>query len=154
MGAFELVVPIAGDQQRGRRADPPAEQAKDVEGALVRPVDVLEHDDGRWAARKLVQKRFGDLVRPRLATHEFVERAARLLRDVDERAERPRREQWVAQTPQGTRLSRKGLAEVPQQYRLANAGLATQEDEPACAVVAHGAGPCRQCSECLFSLQE
>ena len=154
VSAFELVVPIAHEQQRRGRSDPPAEQAKDVERAFIRPVDILEHDDGRWAGRKLVEKRFGYLVRPSLAPHELVERAARLLRDVDERAERPRCEQRVTQAPQGTRLYRKGVTEVPQEDRLADACLAAQEHEPARARVAHGAGPRCQCSERLVSLQE
>ena len=40
--AVELVVAVAGDDERGDGRDAPAEQAQDVERRLVGPVDVLE----------------------------------------------------------------------------------------------------------------
>ena len=47
IGDVELVVAVAGDDERGHRLDPAGEQAEDVERRLVGPVHVLEHEDGR-----------------------------------------------------------------------------------------------------------
>jgi hypothetical protein len=45
--AIEFIVPVRRQDERRRRADPPAQDAEDVEGRLVCPVDVLEHDHER-----------------------------------------------------------------------------------------------------------
>jgi hypothetical protein len=43
----ERVVAVGRQQHRGQRGDAPAEEAQDVQGGVVGPVDVLDHQQGR-----------------------------------------------------------------------------------------------------------
>ncbi len=102
MRAFELVVSIRHDDESRHRVDPPGEQAEDVESRLVRPVHVLEDQDGR-ARRELVANLLEDVARRRGACEERVETRSR--GKVRERAERSRREQRIARADEDTRCS-------------------------------------------------
>jgi hypothetical protein len=128
VGAVELVVAIAGEDERGHALDLAREQAQHVEGRLVGPMEVLEHEDGRAPAGQLADERTGDLVRPGLARDELLEVAAGHLGDVEQRTERPRGEQAVAGTPEDARRIVALIAERAQQDRLAGARLAAHED--------------------------
>ena len=83
---------------------------------------------------ELVADRGGDLMRLHAtAADELLELAAHGLGDLEQRAERPRREQSVARAPEhaGGRLVL--VAELPHEGGLADARLAADEDEPAAA---------------------
>src|SRR6266511_4150819 len=47
MGGIDLVVTVRDEHERARRLHPPPEHSENVEGGLVSPVDVLEHEHGR-----------------------------------------------------------------------------------------------------------
>ena len=72
------------------------EQAEHVEGRLVGPVQVLEHQDGRVHRPELAQEALHHGVRRRVRGGELLELAAGRLRDVEQRTERARGEQRVA----------------------------------------------------------
>ena len=128
MGAIELVVAVAGEDERGHALDLARQQAQHVERRLVGPMEVLEDEDGWAPPGQLADERAGDLVRPGLARDELLELAAGHLGDVEERAERARREQALARTPEDARRVAAPIAERAQQDRLAGARLAPDED--------------------------
>jgi hypothetical protein len=100
VAAVELVVAIRRDEERGHRLDPAREELEDVECRLVRPVDVLEHEDRPGPRLQLVSQRRHDLVRHRAALDELLQLAVRLLGDTEQRPERPRREKRIAGAPE------------------------------------------------------
>ena len=55
MGTIERIIPIARNHDRGRRAQPPAEQTKHIECPLVGPMHILDHNDSRHPGRKLAR---------------------------------------------------------------------------------------------------
>jgi hypothetical protein len=125
----QLVVAVAGDQQRRDARDPPAAQPQHVERRLVGPVHVLEHDDRRPA--QLAQERRGHDVRRCALRHRRGELAAGDRADVLQGTQRGEREERVALTPQDLRVA--VLAEAAQQGGLADARLAGHEHQPAAA---------------------
>ena len=131
VGAVELVVAVAGDEQRRDGRDAAAEQAQHVERRLVGPVHVLEHDDRRLAAGQLAQQRRGDRVGGGAVGDGLRELAAGDRGDVGQRSERGQREERVAVAPEDPRRLRPALAEAAQEHGLADAGLARHEHEPA-----------------------
>jgi hypothetical protein len=92
-------------------------------------------------------------VRPRLTLHKLAELATRHLRDIDQRAERPRREQGIARPPQHTRRTHL-ITETPQQKRLPNTRLTANEHETAVSLTAHRGNPRRQGSQRALPLEE
>ena len=88
VGAVELVVAVAGDEQRRDGRDATAEQAEHVERRLVGPVHVLEHDDRRLPLGELAQERRGDRVGRSAVGDGFRELAAGDRGDVGQRSER------------------------------------------------------------------
>ena len=66
--SVELVVAVRRDQQCGRVLDSPSQQSNDVDGCLVRPVQVFEDEDGRLRAGELLEQDVGDAIRNRPAT--------------------------------------------------------------------------------------
>ena len=142
----ELVVAVGGDYEGGERLDAPRDDSQYVEGRLVRPVHVLDHDDGRFDAFQLAHHRGRDLVWLDAAGRGPLEIAAGCVSDVEERAERPRGVERVARASKdpGGRGVR---GEAAHERRLADAGLATDEHEAAAsggADVFEQAGECRE----------
>jgi hypothetical protein len=90
----ELVVAVRHEHERGQALDPPAEQPQEIEGRLVRPVQILEHEHSGLYP-ELVEERADHLVRPRASFHQATQLAAGRLGDVCERPERAGREQRV-----------------------------------------------------------
>jgi len=70
--SVELVIPEARDHECGCALDPAPDEPEDVERGLVRPVDVLEDQDGR-AVLELGHQRRDDVVRPRARLDEPAE---------------------------------------------------------------------------------
>jgi hypothetical protein len=130
MAAAELVGAI-GDKDEGvNRVDPPTEQPQDVERRLVGPVHVFEHEDGPGSRPELIIQRRSDLVRLRPALDELFELSAGLLRDVQERSERTRREERVACSPEDAHRVTLVVEERPHESGLADARLAPEEEQP------------------------
>ena len=132
MRAVELVVAVARDDQRRHRLDATAKQPQHVERGLVRPVQVLEHEDGRSVRLQFARQRRHDLVRLHSARHDLLELAAACLGDAEQRAERARREERVAAAPEDPRRAAALFAELSQERGLADPCLAADEhDVPA-----------------------
>ena len=127
-GPVQLVVAVAGHDQRRHRLDAAAQQRQHVERRLVGPVQILQDDDGARPRAGLAGDHRHHLVRLRARVEEVAQLTAGLVGDVDERAERAGREQRVAGAPENP-VALGG--EAAQQGRLAAAGLAAQEDEHA-----------------------
>ena len=130
MTAAELVIPIAGDQQGGRCLDPAAEQSQHVERRLVRPVDVLEHDDRRRTLPELREQGRSDLIWSRPAGAQTGELPTDPRRNIDQRAKRPGGEEGVAGPPKdlGARML---IGEAAQERGLANPSFAGEDAEAA-----------------------
>jgi len=111
-----LLRPAGDDQAPARARQAAAEQRHEVQGGVVRPVQVLDHERGRRA--QLVEYR-GQQVLAR-AGDGLRQRSAGLPRRVAQRAERPRGDQRVAGAPQDAVLARHGRDE----RRLADPRLA------------------------------
>src|SRR4029453_15520121 len=100
-----------------------------VERRLVCPLQILEHEDGRPARCELADQRRGNGLWLSAFVHDLKELAARLLRDIDERPQRRRREERIAGAPEKTgRVVLMG-AEPSQEGRLADARLAGHGNE-------------------------
>ena len=111
MVSDDLVVAVGRDDERVRAVDAAAEHTQDVEGGIVGPVNVLQHE--RPAA---LQRRCRN--GPRVAGIEP---------DVEERPQGRRRREVLARAPQDIADT---VRERPDERRLADAGLAAQEDDP------------------------
>ena len=96
----QLLLPIAQGDHGADRLDAAGDEADHVERRLVRPVDVLDHDDRRPAPAQLFDERRGHGVWDRVAAKEVAQSVARLGRDVVERAERLRRQERIAHPPE------------------------------------------------------
>jgi hypothetical protein len=127
MAQRELVVAIGRDDERRRRVHLARQEAQDVEGRLVGPVQVLEDEHGRRAARELAQQGHRDLVRVRPARGHACELAAGVLGDVEQRTESAGREERVARPPQDPGRLPAGVSEAARQRRLPGARLAGEE---------------------------
>jgi hypothetical protein len=123
----ELIVAIGGDDKRRNGLNPADEQPEHVKRRLVRPVDVLEHEDGRSAYAKLLDQRGDDLIRHRAALQQSGELAFRLLRDLEQWAQRTGREQRLAGAPE--QAGRRAVAELTDQRRLADARFTPHEHD-------------------------
>jgi hypothetical protein len=127
-----LVVAVGDNQQRPGALHPPPQEHQQVQGGLVGPVGVLDHD--HLAPRRLcelVQERGEDgLPRPPRG-EQLGEPAARLPGDVVQRPQGTGREQRVTGPQQGPDVRRLPLGEPLDHRRLADAGLARQQDDAA-----------------------
>ena len=140
MGPAELVIAIRRDEERIKPFDPAGDETNDVERALVRPVDVFQHDDRGRSPRELLDERVREAVRIRTAANEVVERSADRPREVDERSQRPRHEERIARSREHMRALRHLRAETPHESALADPRLACDEHETSgpCAYLGEG----------------
>src|SRR5439155_22686480 len=100
-----LVVPMAGEHECGDRLHKASEQPQDIEGRLVRAMQILEHED-RWRpCPQLAHERRGNLIRSRAGLHELLQLSPGALGDVDEGPERTRSEQRITSAQQKTRAA-------------------------------------------------
>ena len=134
MRPIELVVAVRRDHERVHRLDAAAEQPKDVERCLVRPVHVLDDDDRGLPGAQLVAERRKDGLRLLAPLDDVREGRAALERDVHERPQRTRCVQTVARPPQDAGRVGTVAAELLNERRLADARLAGDEREPARAL--------------------
>ncbi|CAA9565886.1 MAG: hypothetical protein AVDCRST_MAG49-3046 [uncultured Thermomicrobiales bacterium] len=126
----DLVVAVGDDQQRADPAQPPAEEAEQVERGLVGPVGVLDHRQRRGQpGAELGQGRPEDPVARRVLGQQPVEPGAGRRRDVAQRPERRRRREGVARPHQHPRPPPRRLAEAADERGLADPGLPGHERE-------------------------
>lgn len=127
----ELVVAMRCDEEAGSVLEPAAEEGDRVERCLVRPVQVLEHCDGRRATQ-FHQERRED--RDAVRVCEGVEqRSARLTGDIVHRPERTRSEERFARTGDDTCIAARLLRERSNECRLSDPGLTEDEGDTAAA---------------------
>ena len=125
----ELVVAVAREHERGNGVDPAGEQLQDVEGRLVRTLQILEHEDRRRLPPQLASERRRNLMRLRSCLDEVLELSADGFGDVEEGPERTRSEQRVARAPEQPRAGGGVVTEASEESSLADAGLAPDEHE-------------------------
>ena len=124
--ALQLVVAIGRDHQRRHRRHAAAEQLHQIERRLVGPVQILQHDDRRTAQR--TPQRHEHLTGGCPTLGQLGQLAADLGRDVEQRPERPRREQRLT-APGEHRHRRVPLAEGAHQRGLPGARLPGQQHQ-------------------------
>jgi hypothetical protein len=125
----QFVVPVGGDDEHWGRLDPASEHPEHVESGLVRPVQILEHDDRRAALSQDAHELGEDEERPGATLHERGQLAPRLLRQVREGTQRTRREERLAAAPEDLGGVAVAVAERADERRLADTGLAAHEHE-------------------------
>ena len=141
MPGGNLAVAEGDDEERRQRADAAAEHGERIERRLVRPVHVLQHENGGVGRKlELLDEQRLDVVRRRPCR----ERARELRRDasgeVAERAERPRDRKVVARADEHARPRVEPLEEPRDERRLADSRLAVDEDGAALAMLGRSVG--------------
>ncbi len=97
MPRTQLVVPVGHDQQRAHLGKAASRQAQHIERRLIGPLQILEHDQRpRAAVGQLTQQRGGDRVRLSAGTDQLDQLPADRVREIEERTQRPRRQQRLA----------------------------------------------------------
>jgi hypothetical protein len=109
----ELVVAVAGDDQGRNRLNSAGKQSQHVERRLVRPMHVLEHEDGWSACPQFAHERRDDLVRLHATRYDLLELAAGAIGDLEQWTERARGEQRIAAAPEDPRRLAALFAEAP-----------------------------------------
>ena len=126
----KLVLAIRDDDQGAQRLGAPGEQAQDVEGRLVRAVDILEDRDRRAPRLQFLRKRDEDRVRFLALVNRGQECSLCGRGDVDQRAQGPGRLEGVALAPEHARSGAVLIAELAYECALADARLAGDEHQP------------------------
>ena len=138
------------DHQQRQRVDAAGEEAHEVGGRLVGPVQVF-HDEHAGRLAQGVQHRGEDLVLGRRVAQACGDGGPEPARDVAQRAERARGAQRVAHAPQ--HRHRHPLGERAEQRRLADARL-TDEQHHCAATRRRPLGPGLQHVDRVFALQQ
>ncbi len=136
MRPVELVVAVGREHQHAGGLDAPGQQADGVEGGLVGPVQVLEHQRRDPGAAQGAEQRRDHRARRAAGGHDVGELAAELVGDVEERAERARRVQRVA-GPGDHPQRGVGGDERPHQDGLADPRLPGDEHDAPAGTGAH-----------------
>ena len=131
MARVDRLVAIAEHDQYVSGGNSAREQPDHVEGRLVRPVRVLDHEHGHLVAAQLLEERRGDLIRRRLGEQKACKGRPHLEGDVVDRPERTSREERVAGAPQHVRRRRTLGAEALDQGGLPAAGLGRDDGQAA-----------------------
>ena len=130
-GSHETVIAVGRQDQDPQRGDPPCKEPQQIQRRVIRPVHVFEHHQAR--RRGLGQRDQRRVEGPATVTvaykvdDPFPERS----RDVHQRAERPRRGQRLARTPERSDLGEDMRTELRCQRGLARTHLASYQHEPA-----------------------
>ena len=129
----QAVVPVGDDEQHRGAAQPPAQVAEQVKGGLVGPVDVLNDNHVQPPGRAdLGEQRTEQFLAAGAGPAAVQQRAAELVGQVEQRPERPRREQAVAHAPRPASI-RQVPAQPLDQRRLPYSRLAAEQDQPSLA---------------------
>jgi hypothetical protein len=127
---LELVIAVGGENEDSGALDLSGEQPEHIERGLVRPVDVLEHEDGRSPGVGLSEQRRGEVVRAALSFEHGSELAPRVVRDVREGPQWPGREERVAGSREDPDVAVQLVAELLHDGCLADPCLARDQHEP------------------------
>ena len=154
MGAVDQLVAVADHEQDRYPAHAAADEADHVEGGLVSPVQVLQHQDGRGGRFELGHQGGGDVMRLRAAVELGLELSAGGAGDVEQRAQGARGEQRIARGPEHAHGAAHRAAELAQQRRLADPSLAAHEHDGAMRAAGDLAQPVRELRQLSRALQE
>jgi hypothetical protein len=138
--AADLVVPVGDHHHRGRAPDAPAHVPQHVEGGVVGPVDVLDHQDRRASGVGELGEHRGEHVVPGTLGQELFQPRGVAGERVAQRAERPRGDQVVAPADEDPRAPPDAGGERPHHAALADAGLTAEEHHAAPALRRRGQG--------------
>jgi hypothetical protein len=126
-----LAVAARQQEQDRQRADPAPEHRDHVEGRVVGPVHVLEHEHGRRRRQpQLRQQQAVDLVRGGAARERAPELRPDRVGEVVQRPERPRDREVVAGPDEDARARADVADEARDERRLADPRLARDDDDP------------------------
>ena len=154
MAGRHLTRAIGEDEQRRQRADAPSQDGDRVERRVVRPLDILENEDGRVRRPlQLGDQQRLDLVRGGAGGKSRRELSRDRAREVSKRAERPRDRQVVAGADERSRPAVEIVYEPRRESCLADAGLAGDEDHAARAPRG-GLASIGQDGECAVALEQ
>ena len=130
VGRGELVVTIRGDEHRAGALYAPADEAHEIESGLVRPVQVLEDEDGHalGLGQIVEQSTEQQLRRFPMACERATERRA-LCGDLPYRGECAWRGKGIARSPERARVASVLRDEAFDQRALAEPGLPGDEHE-------------------------
>jgi hypothetical protein len=126
----DLVVPVGDDHQGGRKTEPAGQEPEQVQGRLVGPVDVLDHQHGLHPGIAQPFEQSGKQHLPRRpVAKQLVEPAAERGGDVGQRAQRSRGGQRVTGAPWDPGGLPVPKGELLDQRRLADACLTPDQDQ-------------------------
>lgn len=114
MAPLELVVAERENDEHRDLLDPADQDAQDVERGLVRPMNILESEDGGSPSCERPCERPHELVKLAPLTERLGEIAAEAVGDVEQRSQGLGREEWIARTAEDLRAGRLALAELAQ----------------------------------------
>ena len=126
----DLVVADDADGERARLRDASQHEPKEVDGALVGPLQIVENEHRRRGAQIVVDGVENVVGRIAFGQHRLGG-GCEPVRDVVNRAERSRRRQRVARAPQHALVFHPAVDERLDERRLARAGLPRHEDQAA-----------------------
>ena len=119
MTPLELVVAVREKNECRHVLDLAAQDAQYVQCRLIRPVNVLEDDDGRSVSSECSHECAHELVQLAALREVLGKVSPDALGDVEQRSQGSRREEWIACTPEDRRAVQVLIAEVAEERRLA-----------------------------------
>jgi hypothetical protein len=126
----ELVVAVGDDQQGEAGTEAAGQEPQQVQGGLVGPVDVLDHQHGDHPAVPQPVEQGGEQHLPRrLLAKQLIQPAAERGGDVGQWAQRPRGGQRVTGAPQDPGSLPVPEGELVDQRGLADACLTAHQDQ-------------------------
>jgi hypothetical protein len=137
VGSSQGVGAIRADEECLDRIHPTSEQGEHVKGGFVSPMEVLQHQNSRSSGTQFMDKGEENFVRRSPPFYEVVELSAGHFPDREQGAERTRREQGIARTPEHVHRRRNRAAERTQKGRLPAPRFAVHEYHPAAALSFH-----------------
>ena len=128
------VVAVGGEDEAGERVEATGDESEEVEGGLVGPLQVFEHEHGGGRRRGQLGEDGVEHLGLVAARERVGERTGAVAGDVGERAERARGEEIVAAAEQHPTLGEVVVEQLLHESRLADAGLAADEHEVPAAI--------------------
>jgi len=125
-----LIVPVRHQHQHRHPAQPPPQEAHQVNGRLISPMQILHRHHGEDGRGKLGRERGEQPVPRRPPAAQPGQIPTGLRADIKQRAQRPRGQQAITGTPQPAGSPAATLERL-QQRGLANPGLPRHQNQPA-----------------------
>ena len=130
MGGRELIVPVGSDHQSRHDLGTPPQHRDHVKRRLIRPVQILDHDDGRPGGSQLVSQRGKAAGGPLASCDSLGKGPIRRGRDIHEWSERARRAEAVTRPPQRPCPRALAITKLSQEGCLPDASFPRHQDKP------------------------